>query len=362
MIPQKSHFTSGDVHVGTHGVCLAQVADSLVASGKGILAADESIQTCNKRFQALGIPATEETRRAYRELLFTAPGLRSYISGAIVCDETMRQTTSRNVRFVDALQRERILVGIKVDTGTESFPGSPDEKITTGLDGLAERIAEYRALGARFAKWRAVIAIGENRPSQHCIEANAYMLARYARICQEGGLVPIVEPEVLMDGSHDLARCAEVTVITLAIVFEQLDQERVWPDEMILKPSMVIEGSAAPLQSDPRVVAAATVTALKRTVPSHLAGIAFLSGGQSALRATENLHAITRLAGESLWPLTFSFGRALQSTALEYWRGADDRVVEAQRKLVRRARCNAAAALGMYEQSMEEGARQAVPA
>ncbi len=348
--------------MGTHGVCLAQVADALVAPGKGIFAVDESTATCNKRFEALGIPATPEARRAYRDLLLTAPGLRNYVSGAILYDETIRQRTLRDIPFVEALERERILVGIKVDTGTEQFPGALGEKITTGLDGLAQRVAEYRALGARFAKWRAVISIDDNRPSQHCIEANAYVLARYARICQEGGLVPVVEPEVLMDGSHTIARCAEVTAMTLGIVFEQLDQERVWLDEMILKTAMVIEGRSAAAQCDCRTVAIATLSALHKTVPAEVAGIAFLSGGQAELRATENLDAINRLAGERSWPLTFSFGRALQSPALEYWRGADERVAEAQRRLVRRARCNAAAALGIYERSMEEPARQAVPA
>ena len=331
---------------------LATVARAMVSDGKGILAIDESTGTCNKRFAKLGIPETTEMRRTYRELLLTAPGLGASISGAILYDETLRQSTADGVPFVQVMEKAGILPGIKVDTGTVTLAGSADEKVTEGLDGLAKRVAEYVQLGARFAKWRAVITIGDDIPSRRCLEANAHALARYARICQDGGLVPIVEPEVLMDGSHSLERCEAVTEETLRIVFAALAEQRVTLEEMVLKPSMVIAGADGP-EEPVDAVAWATVACLRRTVPAAVAGIAFLSGGQDDVRATEHLDAMNRLPVSRPWPLSFSYGRALQQAALEHWRGAAERFSEAQRRLVHRARCNAAAARGAYEASME---------
>lgn len=343
-------------------VNLTAVAAAMVAPGKGILAIDESTGTCNKRFEALGIPPTAQARQAYRELLLTAPGLGEFVSGAILYDETIRQSAADGVPFVRAMERQGILPGIKVDTGTIALAGAPCEKITEGLDGLAKRVEEYRALGARFAKWRAVITIDDSMPTDRCIEANAHVLARYARTCQDGGLVPIVEPEVLMDGIHGIARCADVTERTLRMVFAQLAEARVQLEAMILKPSMVIAGSDCPAQSKAGVVATATVTCLRHTVPAAVAGIAFLSGGQDDIRATEHLNAMNRSSLSRPWPLTFSYGRALQAPALDFWRGSPERVSEAQRRLLHRARCNSAAALGTYDASLEAGAREQVPA
>ena len=332
---------------------LAGVARAMVGAGKGVLAIDESTGTCNKRFAKLGIPETTEMRRAYRELLLTAPGLGAYISGAILYDETLRQSTADGTPFVQVMESAGILPGIKVDTGTVDLAGTTGEKITEGLDGLAKRVAEYRQLGARFAKWRAVITIGNGIPTRRCLEANAQALARYARICQTGGLVPIVEPEVLMDGAHSLERCAEVTEETLRVVFAALAAQGVVLEEMVLKPSMVIAGADAREQAGIDVVASATVTLLRRTVPAAVAGIAFLSGGQGDVLATEHLDAMNRLPISKPWPLTFSYGRALQQAALEHWRGAAERAAEAQRRLLQRARGNGAAARGTYEAAME---------
>jgi fructose-bisphosphate aldolase class I len=332
---------------------LAAVARAMVADGKGILAIDESTSTCNKRFAKLGIPETTEQRRAYRELLLTAPGIGEAISGAILYDETLRQSTADGEPFVAVMERAGILPGIKVDTGTVALAGAPDEKITEGLDGLAKRVGEYRGLGARFAKWRAVIAIADGLPTRRALEVNAQALARYARICQDGGLVPIVEPEVLMDGTHTLERCREVTEETLRIVFAALAEQCVSLEEMVLKPSMVIAGADAPEQPGVDVVAWETVATLRRTVPAAVAGIAFLSGGQDDVLATEHLDAMNRLPTAKPWPLTFSFGRALQQAALEHWRGAPERVAEAQQRLFLRARCNGAAARGTYTAAME---------
>ena len=332
------------------------VARALVAPGTGILAIDESAGTCNKRFASLQIPETIEMRRAYRELLLTATGLGSYVSGAILYDETLAQRTAGGVPFLDVMDQAGILPGIKVDLGTTPLRSGSAEKVTEGLDGLAERAHAYRKRGARFAKWRAVVTIGAEIPSRGCLEANLQALARYARICQDADLVPIVEPEVLMDGDHSLERCDAVTEETLHVLFAALAAQRVALDAIILKPAMVIPGERAPHQVDVETVAAATVDCLRRTVPAAVAGIAFLSGGQSAVRATEHLAAINRSPLSKPWPLTFSYGRALQQPALDHWRGKPERVAEAQRRLIDRTRCNAAAARGTYEPSMETGA------
>jgi fructose-bisphosphate aldolase class I len=335
---------------------LTAVARALVSGGKGILAIDESTGTCNKRFAKLGIPETVEERRAYRELLLTTPGLGDFISGAILYDETLRQATADGTPFVAVMKEAGILPGIKVDTGTVPLAAGSEEKVTEGLDGLAKRVAEYRALGARFAKWRAVITIGEGIPTRAALSANAHALARYARICQDGGLVPIVEPEILMDGRHSLERCASVTEETLRTVFAALAEQGVAFEQMVLKPSMVIAGADAAPQPDPLAVARATVACLLRTVPAAVAGIAFLSGGQSDLLATEHLDAMNCLPVLKPWPLTFSYGRALQNAALEHWRGDDARVAEAQRRLLHRAHCNAAAACGAYDPVLDDEA------
>ena len=332
---------------------LRAVADALVAPGRGILAIDESVATCNKRFAALAIAQTEDMRRAYRELLLAAPGLNAFVSGVILYDETLRQSTAGGFPFVRLLDERNILAGIKVDTGTVPLTANGAEKVTEGLDGLARRVGEYRELGARFAKWRAVITIGDGIPTRDCLEANAFALARYARICQDGGLVPIVEPEVLMDGAHSLERCDAVTEAALRTVFDALATHGVALDAIVLKPSMVIAGAESAEQSSVDAVAVATVQCLRRTVPAAVAGIAFLSGGQSDVRATENLNAMNRLGLSKPWPLTFSYGRALQQAALDHWRGIDARAEEAQRRLLLRARCNAAAATGSYEPAME---------
>lgn len=335
---------------------LRSIAAALVAPGKGIFAVDESSGTCNKRFVALGIPETVEARRAYRELLLTAPGLGQYISGAILYDETLRQETAESIPFVGALEAAGILPGIKVDTGTVALAGGAEgEKVTEGLDGLASRVATYRELGARFAKWRAVFTIWDGTPTRACLDANAHALARYARICQDGDLVPIVEPEILMDGAHSRERCEVISEATLRAVFAALDVHGVALDAMVLKPSMVLAGTDALVQPEVGAVAEATVACLRRTVPAAVAGIAFLSGGQSDVLATEHLDAMNRLDVSKPWPLTFSYGRALQRSALEHWRGVEAHVCEAQDRLLRRARCNAAAALGSYETALETG-------
>ncbi|GAC1408926.1 MAG: fructose-bisphosphate aldolase class I [Candidatus Velthaea sp.] len=335
---------------------LRGVAKAMVSPGKGILAIDESSGTCNKRFAALGIPETPEMRRAYRELLLTGPDLEAHVSGAILYDETLQQSTSNGIPFVRAMEDAGILPGIKVDTGTIPYNGSTVEKITEGLDGLAKRVEKYRQAGARFAKWRAVITISGGLPSRGCMEANAFSLARYARICQDGDLVPIVEPEILMDGVHSLEQCDAVTEETLRVLFVSLAAQGVAFDEMILKPSMVIAGVDAPEQPGVAAVASATVECLRRTVPAAVAGIAFLSGGQNDVRATEHLDAMNRLPVSKPWPLTFSYGRALQQSALEHWRGREARVSEAQRRLLHRAACNGAAALGSYDAALERHA------
>jgi fructose-bisphosphate aldolase class I len=333
---------------------LAATARLMVADDKGLLAMDESHPTCNKRFAKLGIPLTEEARRAYREMIVTTPGLGESISGAILFDETIRQKTAEGVPFVQVLTAAGIIPGIKVDAGAKDLAGHPGEKVTEGLDGLRDRLAEYSQMGARFAKWRAVITVGEGIPSRGCIEANAHALARYAALCQEAGLVPIVEPEVLMDGEHTLERCREATEETLRAVFGQLYIQRVMLEGMILKPNMVLPGLACPRQDTVDEVADATVKCLRRAVPAAVPGIAFLSGGQSAELASARLNAMNvRFKGRLPWALAFSFARAIQQPALEIWHGEEANVAAAQKALYHRATCNRAARRGEYSAVME---------
>jgi fructose-bisphosphate aldolase, class I len=333
---------------------LIATAKAMVAVGKGLLAMDESTPTCNQRFEKVGIPQTEETRRSYRELIVTTPGLSEFISGVILYDETIRQSGKEGTPFVKLITDAGIIPGIKVDTGAKELAGHPGEKITEGLDGLRDRLAEYSQMGARFAKWRAVITIGWGLPSRGCIEANAQALARYAALCQEAGLVPIVEPEVLMDGGHPLERCFEVTVDVLRVVFSQLYTQRVALEGMILKPNMVLPGKDCPKQNRVEEVADATVTCLLRAVPAAVPGIAFLSGGQSAELASARLNAMNaRFRSRLPWALAFSFARAIQQPALEIWQGKEIHVLAAQQVLVHRARCNSAARLGQYTTEME---------
>ena len=331
---------------------LADTAHALVAGDKGLLAMDESNPTCNKRFAALGIPQTTETRRAYREMIVTTPQLSECISGAILFDETIRQTKTDGTSFVKALSDAGIIPGIKVDTGAKEMAGFPGEKITEGLDGLRERLAEYSRMGARFAKWRAVIAVADGIPSRGCIEANAQALARYAALCQEAGLVPIVEPEVLMDGNHTLERCRAVTEEVQRTVFHQLYMQRVMLEGMILKPNMVVPGLTCPKQESVEEVADATVNCLLHAVPAAVGGIAFLSGGQSAELASARLNAMNiRFKSRLPWALAFSFARAIQQPALEIWRGKDGNVKAAQQALLHRAQCNRAARRGEYNRT-----------
>jgi fructose-bisphosphate aldolase, class I len=332
---------------------LEMTAQALVAAGKGILAADESGGTIEKRFRSLGIPVTEENRRAYREMLFTTPGLGQFISGVILFDETIRQKTADGVSFVATLERQGIIAGIKVDKGAKALAGFPGEKITEGLDGLRERLTEYVQLGARFTKWRAVIAIGPNIPSCACLDSNAEALARFAALCQEAGLVPIVEPEVLMDGDHTIERCLEVTENILARVFQKLFEHHVRLEGMLLKPNMVIAGEDCPQPASVAQVAETTLRCLKRFVPATVPGVVFLSGGQSETLATENLNAMSRL-GEAPWGLSFSFGRALQASAMKTWNGTRENFNAAQIALLHRARCNSAARQGNYTSESEQ--------
>ncbi len=334
---------------------LRATALAMVAPGKGILAMDESNATCNKRFEKLGIPATEERRRAYRELILAAPNLSEFVSGAILYDETLRQSSQAGVPFTQVMQDAGMIVGIKVDTGAKDLVACPNEKVTEGLDGLRERIAEYYQMGARFAKWRAVITIASDIPSITCIEANAHGLARYAALCQEGGLVPIVEPEVLIDGDHTIERCYEVTDRTLQAVFNQLRLNKVEFDQMILKPSMVISGLACPVQATVEQVAEMTVRCLRNNVPATVPGIAFLSGGQTNEQSSAHLNAINAKYGTQCpWRVTFSYARAIQQTALEHWSGNDANVAAAQNLLYQRAKLNGAASLGQYSPEMEK--------
>ena len=334
---------------------LIETTKMLVADNKGLLAMDESNPTCNKRFAKLGISQTEEARRAYRELIITTPSLGEYISGAILYDETIHQQQKNGIPLIKAIINEGIIPGIKVDIGAKDMAGHPGEKITEGLDGLRDRLQKYFHKGARFAKWRAVIAIADGIPSRGCIEANAQALARYAALCQEAGLVPIVEPEVLMDGVHSLLRCGEVTAEVLRTVFNQLYTQRVILEGMILKPNMVLPGLTCSQQESVDEVADATVNCLLRAVPAAVPGIAFLSGGQSGELASARLNAMNlKFKSRSPWALAFSFARAIQQPALELWQGKEANVSKAQQALLHRAKCNWAARRGEYNAAMEE--------
>jgi fructose-bisphosphate aldolase class I len=354
---------------------LNKIAKQMVAPGKGILAADESTGTIGKRFEKISLPNEEANRQAYREILFTAPDIGKYISGVILYDETLRQRArpssgltatfpqgGKEIRnnasdgrtFVSILEAAGVLPGIKVDLGTENFGESPDEKITKGLDGLPKRLAEYVALGAKFAKWRAVITIGKDLPTKANIRQNAKTLAGYALVCQEAGLVPIVEPEVLMDGSHSMERCEEVSEKTLTYVFEELQAAKVAPEGIILKTNMAVPGKDSGEKLSPQQIAQATLRVFKKVLPNGLPGQAFLSGGQSEIEATENLNAM-HLLGKLPWQLSFSYGRALQDSALKIWKGKPENVKAAQAAFIHRAKMNGLATLGKYSSEMEKG-------
>lgn len=333
---------------------LISTAKAMVADDKGLLAMDESIPTCNKRFASLGIPQNEETRRAYREMIVETPGLGESISGVILYDETIRQQKKDGTPIIKAIIDVGIIPGIKVDMGAKDMANHPGEKITEGLDGLRDRLKEYFQMGARFAKWRAVITIGNGIPSQTCIEANAHALARYAALCQEAGLVPIVEPEVIMDGDHTLQWCFEVTEKVLRSVFNQLYTQGVILEGMILKPNMILPGITCSMQESVDEVADATVKCLLRSVPAAVPGIAFLSGGQPSELASARLNAMNvRFKSQLPWALAFSFARAIQQPALEIWHGEKTNVLAAQQALYHRAKCNWAARSGEYNTAME---------
>src|SRR5881397_2142446 len=331
---------------------LESVARKLVEGGKGILAADESSPTIEKRLKSISVPSTEENRRAYREILFTTAVAGEFISGVILFDETIRQKTRDGRSFVDVLEQEGIIPGIKVDKGAKAMANFPGEKITEGLDGLGERLTEYRQLGARFAKWRAVITIGDGIPTRTCIDSNAEALARYAALCQEGDLVPIVEPEVLMDGAHTIERCFEVTEQTLRSVFNALAAHRVVLEGMLLKPNMVLSGKECPQQASVQEVAEATVRCMKHVVPAAVPGLVFLSGGQTDQQATEHLNAMNQLP-DLPWQLSFSYGRALQAPVLKAWKGDEANVAKAQKAFHHRALCNSRARFGKYTEEVE---------
>jgi fructose-bisphosphate aldolase, class I len=332
---------------------LETTAHALVPPGKGILAADESHPSLARRFEPLGIANTEENRRRYRQMLFTTPGLGEYLSGVILFDETIRQKADDGTPLVEILTGQAIVPGIKVDRGTKPLAGAPGEQVTEGLDGLRDRLGEYVALGARFAKWRAVIAIGAGFPTAGAIEANAHALARYAALCQEADVVPIVEPEVLMDGDHTIERCFEATEATLHAVFGALRSQGVLLEGMLLKPNMVIAGKDCARQAGIAEVARATVACLRRAVPAAVPGVVFLSGGQSDEQATAHLNAMNAPGGTHPWALSFSYGRALQAAPLRAWRGDPARVASAQQALYHRARLNSAARYGRYSADLE---------
>lgn len=340
---------------------LEDIAQAMVAPGKGILAADESTGTIKKRFDSIGIENTEENRRDYREMLFrSTEAMRNYVSGVILYDETIRQKAKDGTPLIDLIKAAGSIPGIKVDKGAKALAGptSKIEKVTEGLDGLRERLAEYYKLGARFAKWRAVITIADGCPTWNCVKANAHALARYAALCQEANIVPIVEPEVLMDGehsTHDIDRCYEVTEWTLRTVFEELYDARVRLEGMVLKPNMIIAGQKSPKQASPQEVAERTVQCLKASVPAAVPGIAFLSGGQTDEQATEHLSLMNAM-GNLPWKLTFSYGRALQAAALKAWGGRPENVAAAQRAFAHRAKMNGLASLGRWEPSLEKAA------
>jgi fructose-bisphosphate aldolase class I len=332
---------------------LKAIAESIVADDKGILAADESTGTIKKRFDVIGVESTEESRRAYRNLLFTTPGFEEFVGGVILYDETIRQSADDGTPFAELLASKGVVPGIKVDLGAKPLAGSPGETVTEGLDGLRERLAEYCELGARFAKWRATLSVGERMPSRYCVRVNAQALARYAALCQEAGIVPIVEPEVLMDTDHSIDACYDATARTLQALYAELAVQRVDLEGTLLKPNMVIPGKGNADQASPERIARATLDCLRRHVPAVVPGIVFLSGGQSEVEATVNLDAINRLDGR-VWPLSFSYGRALQASALQAWRGAPEQVEAGQAAFLHRARCNAAAAGGRYSAELEE--------
>jgi fructose-bisphosphate aldolase, class I len=331
---------------------LEETAAAIVAEGKGILAADESEGTIKKRFDSISVESTEENRRGYRDLLFTTEGVEDYISGVILFDETIRQSSADGTPFPKLLESKGVIPGIKVDKGAKPLALAEGETVTEGLDGLRARLDEYRELGARFAKWRAVITIGKKIPSEYCLWTNAHALARYAALSQEAGLVPIVEPEVLMDGDHTIERSFEVTSHTLHAVFTELRDQRVHPEGILLKPNMVLSGYECPEQASHEQVAAETIRCFKRHVPAAVPGIVFLSGGQSDEDATANLNAMNAL-GEHPWQLSFSYGRALQAPALKAWGGKEEHVEAAQRAYYHRAKMNSAARTGMYAPEME---------
>ena len=331
---------------------LESVAATLVADAKGILAADETVPTLTKRFDSLDIQSTEQSRRTYREMLFTS-GVAEFISGIIMQDETIHQKSSDRTPLAQVISNQGILPGIKVDTGAKPLAGFPGETVTEGLDGLRDRLSEYHGMGARFAKWRAVIRITDALPSPVCVSVNAHALARYAALCQEQNLVPIVEPEVLMDGSHSIERCEEVTGTVLHAVFRALSEQGVWLERMLLKPSMVIAGKECPHSASVQEVATATLRCLRRHVPAAVPGIVFLSGGQEDRVATAHLDAINRLPGPKPWRISFSYGRALQDPALEAWHGRDENLEAGREALYQRARCNSAASLGRYTDEIE---------
>ncbi len=332
---------------------LNAIATAMVAPGKGILAADESSPTIGKRFAALGIESTEENRRSYREMFFSATGIQEYVSGVILYDETIRQSASDGTTFPEYLKKLDIIPGIKVDTGAKELAGHPNEKITEGLDGLRERLNEYYDLGARFAKWRAVITIGDGIPSRYCISANAHALARYGALCQEAGIVPIIEPEVLMDADNTIERCYEVTDETLHVVFGALYRAGVKFEGMVLKPNMIVPGKKSGQKASVQQVAELTLEVLKKNVPAAVAGIAFLSGGQSDQEASAHLNELNKIGGAP-WPLTYSYGRALQTAAMETWAGKSDNVAAGQAAALLRARANSAATYGKYSEELEK--------
>ena len=332
---------------------LEATASAMVAKGKGVLAIDESAPTIEKRFKTINLPSTEESRRAYRDLLITAPGSAEYISGMILYDETMRQSTSKGVPFPKALMDQGIMPGIKVDKGTKSLSGYDGEVVTEGLDGLRERLAEYRQLGAKFAKWRAVITIGKGIPTSACIRVNTHALARYAALCQEAGIVPMVEPEVLMDADNTIDTCYDVTASTLQALFSELNKQGVAFEHTILKVNMVVSGKLCPVQAGIAEVAEKTVRCLRSTVPAIIPGIVFLSGGQSVELATAHLNAMNAAHPSLPWPLSFSYGRALQEPCLKAWEGKPENVAKAQEVLLHREKCNSYASLGKYTQDMK---------
>jgi len=334
---------------------MSETARGMVAQGKGLLAADESAGTCKKRFDSVAVECNEENRRAYRELLFTTPGVQDFVSGVILFDETLKQKARDATPFAEYMRKVGIIPGIKVDGGAQDMALHPGEKVTEGLDGLRKRLQEYFQLGARFAKWRAVITIGKDIPSMACIKANSHALTRYSALCQEASIVPIVEPEVLLDGDHTVERCEEVTEATLATLFHELERHGVSLEHVILKASMVVSGKENPRQAGVTEVAERTLRVLKHTVPAALPGVVFLSGGQTDENATAHLDAMNRMGGAP-WPLTFSYSRALQNTALKTWRGQAGNVAAAQKAFFHRARMNSLAAKGQWNSNLEKQA------